>query len=62
MLCDSCNVRAEWKGEHRCHTANGQEEMIVQGVRVFEFCSCKQCKPPTETQLKAFRRKLAKKR
>ncbi len=55
LLCDDCNVRPEWKGEHRCHTANGQREMIVRGVRVYEFCECPKCKPPTPEELKAFR-------
>lgn len=59
MICDACNVRPEWKGEHRCHTANGQKEMLVQGVRVYAFCDCYlkgDCRPPSEEEIKAFRR------
>lgn len=45
LICDACNVRPDWKGEHRCHTANGQKEMIAYGKRVHEFCECAVCVP-----------------
>lgn len=57
MICDACKSRPEWKGEHRCHTANGLKEMIVNGMRVFGYCKCPKCQPLSEKQLAEFRRK-----
>lgn len=57
MLCDACRVRPEWKGEHKCH-APGPEPapMVAAGFSYHGVCECKQCKPPTEEELAAFRK------
>lgn len=58
MLCDACNVRPEWKGEHKCHAPGHEAPMTVGGVHMRGICDCEQCKPPTKEELDAFRRTL----
>jgi hypothetical protein len=60
VICDACNVRPEWKGEHRCHApkGDGPRDMMVRGTRFFGECDCRQCTIPTPEKLAAFRKKL----
>lgn len=57
MLCDSCNVRPEWKGEHRCHAPGGAETIArpftVQGKSFFGNCECAQCRVPSQEEIQA---------
>ncbi len=38
-LCDACNVRPDWLGEHRCHRGG---------------CTCEVCREPTPEELAEF--------
>lgn len=65
MLCDACNVRPGWKGEHRCHapggsleSATGPRELLVGGKRLFGNCECAQCKVPTPDEIKKVLREM----
>lgn len=59
MLCDACNVRPEWKGEHRCHapSGDGPRDMMVGGIRFFGNCDCDQCKIPTKAEIQKILKK-----
>lgn len=57
MLCDACNVRPGYQGEHRCHTQEGvPAEMVSQGIRLMDVCDCAKsgrCKPLTKEEIQA---------
>lgn len=56
MICDACNVRPEFKGEHRCHSPSGDtiaRPFTVNGVSFFGNCECAQCRVPTQDEIRA---------
>ena len=56
MLCNACEVRPEWKGEHRCHAPKGgppRPMVFGWGFRVVGNCSCERCKEPTKEEIQA---------
>lgn len=56
MLCNGCDVRPEWQGEHRCHAPKGgppQRMVFGWEFSIVGNCSCEKCKVMTKEEIQA---------